>query len=190
MSSDERVWDLSIDGQCEDDSLVRISDADLANYEAFLDPYLVGLAISTKHGDAKIALSRQLIEIHGEHIRSRKIAGNSNVAGLLPEKILDRLVYGMVANSVIEAPMPNVLLHLLALRLGVSEQPRKTVRLKVSYRNLIHLVAENPGIGKKKAAEAVGVSPNTAKKWMDDAVFKEAVVALRQSGTRAGQLNS
>jgi hypothetical protein len=183
MSSDERVWDLSIDGQCEDDSLVRISDADLANYEAFLDPYLVGLAISTEHGDAKIALSRQLIEIHGEHIRSRKIAGNSNVAGLLPENILDRLVYGMVANSEIEAPMPNVLLHLLALRLGVSEQPRKTVRLKVSYRNLIHLVAENPGIGKKKAAEAVGVSPNTARKWMDEPLFKEAVAALRQRGT-------
>ena len=180
MSSDERVWDLSIDGQCEDDSLIRISDADLANYEAFLDPLLVGLAIFTKHGDAKIALSRQLIEIHGEHVRSRKIAGNSNVAGLLPEKIMDRLVYGMIANCAEDAPMPNVLLHLLALRLGIPEKPRKGVRHKVAYRKLINLVAEKPGIGKKKAAEAVGVSPNTAKKWMDDPGFKEAVAIIRR----------
>jgi hypothetical protein len=190
MSSDERVWDLSIDGQCEDDSLVRIDDADWEDYEDFLDPLLVGLALSTKHFDAKITLSRQLIEIHQEHARSRETAGNSNVAGLLPEKVLDRLVYGMLANCAADAPTPNVLLRLLALRLGVSEKPRKSVRFKVRYRNLIHLVAKNPGIGKKKAAEAVGVSPNTAKKWMDEAVFKEAVVALRQSGTRAGQLNS
>jgi hypothetical protein len=183
MSSDERVWDLSIDGQCEDDSLVRINEADWADYEAFLDPFLVGLAISTKHFDAKITLSRQLIKIHREHARSRETAGNSNVAGLLPEKILDRLVYGIIANCAVDAPMPNVLLSLLALRLGVSEQPRKSVRLKVPYRNLIALVAENPGIGKKKAAEAVGVSPNTAKKWMDDSVFKEVVAVLRQRGT-------
>jgi hypothetical protein len=182
MSSNERVWDLSIDGQCEDDSSVWINDADWVDYEAFLDPFLVGLASSTKHVDAKITLSRRLIEIHEEHLKVRENARQSNVAGLLPEKIMDRLVYGMLANCAEDAPMPSVLLNLLALRLGVPKKPRKGVRLKVAYRNLINLVAEKPGIGKKKAAEAVGVTPNTAKKWMDDPGFKEAVAIIRQGG--------
>ena len=182
MSSDARVWDLSIDGQCEDDNLVRINDADWVDYAAFLDPLMVGLASSTKHVDAKITLSRRLIEIHEGHLKVREDARQSNVAGLLPEKILDRLVYGMIANCAEDAQTPNVLLNLLALRLGVPEKPRKGVRLKVAYRHLINLVAEKPGIGKKKAAEAVGVSPNTAKKWMDDPGFKKVVAIIRQRG--------
>jgi hypothetical protein len=182
MSICERVWDLSIDGQCEDDSSVRINDADWADYAAFLDPLMVGLAIVTKHVDAKITLSRRLIEIHEEHLKIREAARQSNVAALLPEKILDRLVYGMIAHCGEDAPTPNVLLHLLALRLGVPEKPRKGVRLKVAYSNLINLVAENPGIGKKKAAKAVGVSPNTAKRWMDDPGFKEGVATIQRRG--------
>jgi hypothetical protein len=182
MSNCERVWNLSIDGQCQDGGLVRINDADWGDYEEFLDPDMVGLAIATKHVDAKITLSRRLIEIHEEHLEVRKDAGQSNVAGLLPEKIMDRLVYGMIANCAEDAQTPNVLLSLLALRLGIPEKPRKGVRLKVAYRNLINLVAEKPGIGKKKAAEAVGVSPNTAKKWMDDPGFKEVVARIRRRG--------
>jgi hypothetical protein len=182
MSNCERVWDLSIDGQCEDDSSVRINDADWGDYAGFLDPLMVGLAIATKHVDAKITLSRRLIEIHEEHLKIRKDARQSNVAGLLPEKILDRLVHGMIAHCGEDAPTPNVLLHLLALRLGVPEKPRKGVRLKVAYRDLINLVAENPGIGKKKAAKAVGVSPNTAKSWMDDPDFKTSVATIQRQG--------
>jgi hypothetical protein len=180
MSNFERVWILSIDGQCEDDSPPQINNCDWSDYEEFLDPLMVGLAIVTEHVDAKITLSRRLIEIHEEHLKVRKNARQSNVAGLLPEKVLDRLVYAMIANCAVDAPMPNVLLHLLALRLGVSEKPRKGVQLKVQYRNLVNLVAKNPGIGKKKAAEAVGVSANTAKKWMDAPDFKEFVAIIRQ----------
>ena len=175
MSSDERVWDLSIDGQCEDDSLVRINDADWADYEAFLDPFLVGPASSTKHVDAKITLSRRLIEIHEEHLKIRKTKGQSNLAGLLPEKIMDRLVYGMIAKCAEGTPTPNVLLHLLSLRLKVPENPRKAIKNRPAYNALLHLVAENPKIGKTKAAKAVGVSPNTAKRWMDDPEFKESL---------------
>ena len=182
MSNCERVWNLSIDGQCQDGGLVRINDADWGDYEVFLDPNMVGLAIATKHVDAKITLSRRLIEIHEEHLKVRKDARQSNVVGLLPEKIMDRLVYGMIANCAEDAPTPNVLLNLLALRLGIPEKPRKGVRLKKAYRNLINLVAENPGIGKKKAAKAVGVSPNTAKRWMDDPGFKEGVATIQRRG--------
>jgi hypothetical protein len=182
MSNRERGWDLSIDGQCEDDSAFRIDIGDWGDYAEFLDPLMVGLAIATKHVDAKITLSRRLIEIHEEHLKIRKDKRQSNVAGLLPEKILDRLVYGMIAHCGEDAPTPNVLLHLLALRLGVPEKPLKGVRLKALYRDLINLVAENPGIGKKKAAKAVGVSPNTAKRWMDDPGFKEVVATIQRRG--------
>ena len=156
MSNCERVWNLSIDGQCKDDSSVRINDADWADYAAFLDPLMVGLAIVTKHVDAKITLSRRLIEIHEEHLKIREAKRQSNVAALLPEKILDRLVYGMIANCAEDAPTPNVLLNLLALRLGIPEKPRKGVRLKVAYRNLINLVAEKPGIGKMRWSRKIG----------------------------------
>ena len=182
MSNRERVWDLSIDGQCEDDSAFRIDIGDWGDYAEFLDPLMVGLAIATKHVDAKITLSRRLIEIHEEHLKIRKDKRQSNVAGLLPEKILDRLVYGMIAHCGEDAPTPNVLLHLLALRLCVPEKPRKGVRLKPAYRDLINLVAKNPGIGKKKAGKAVGVSPTTAKRWMDDPDFKTSVATIQRYG--------
>ncbi len=182
MSNCERVWDLSIDDQCEDDSSVRINDADWGDYAGFLDPLMVGLAIATKHVDAKITLSRRLIEIHEEHLVAREEAGHSNLGALLPEKILDRLVYGMIAHCGEDAPTPNVLLHLLALRLCVPETPRKGVRLKAAYRKLINLVAEKPEIGKKKAGKAVGVSPTTAKRWMDDPDFKTSVATIQRQG--------
>jgi hypothetical protein len=182
MSNRERVWDLSIDGQCEDDSSVRINDANWGDYAEFLDPLMVGLAIATKHVDAKITLSRRLIEILEEHLKTREDKGHSNLGDLLPEKILDRLVYGMIAHCGEDAPTPNVLLHLLALRLCIPEKPRKGVRLKPAYRDLINLVAKNPGIGKKKAGKAVGVSPTTAKRWMDDPDFKTSVATIQRYG--------
>ena len=178
----KRVWDLFMDGKCEDDSVFRIDVGDWGDYAEFLDPLMVGLAVATKHVDAKITLSRRLIEIHEEHLVAREEAGHSNLGALLPEKILDRLVYGMIAHCGEDAPTPNVLLHLLALRLCVPEKPRKGVRLKAAHRDLINLVAKNPEIGKKKAAKAVGVSPNTAKRWMDDPGFKEVVATIQRRG--------
>jgi hypothetical protein len=175
MSNCERVWNLSIDGQCQDEGPFWINHPDWVDYREFLDPLMVGLAIGTEHVDAKITVSRRLIEIHEEHLKIRKTKSQSNVAGLLPEKIMDRLVYGMIANCAEDTPTPNVLLHLLALRLKVPENPRKAIKNRPAYNALLHLVAEKPGIGKKKAAEAVGVSPNTAKRWMDDPEFKESL---------------
>ena len=66
---DDRRWDLSIDGQEEDETLPRIDNVDWGDISKGvkkhkLDVSLVGLATGTDHIDAKIALTRKLIKIH------------------------------------------------------------------------------------------------------------------------------
>ncbi len=174
----KKKWDLSIDGQLEDEPLVRIDDVNWGGAKNFgLDPDMTGLAIGTEHVDAKIELSRELIDIHSKHAETD---GPSNAKGLLPENVMDRLVYGMTVAGAGKSTIPNALLRLLSLRLKVSRKPRDAIQNEAELHRLYRVVAENPGIGKKKAAKAVGVSPNTAKKWMDNPEFKKFVALLKK----------
>ena len=176
-------WDYSIDGQLEDERWPRIDGVDWPITEKFgLDSQLVGLATGTEHRDTKIALSHQLIEIHNKHRQIQAGKRPSNVSGLLPEKVLDRLVYEMISVCGQEDHVPRVLMRLLALRLNLSEKPRASTRDHHKYRKLLHLVAENPTIGKNKAAAIVGISPNTAKKWMNEPYFRESATLIRKHG--------
>ncbi len=179
MIMGDRVWDLSIDNQIDDEAQPRIDDVDWGKAEDFgLDAFMVGLATGTDHRDAKIALSHRLIDIHDEHLKTTQ----SNVSDLLPEKVLDRLVYGMITACAGSGTVPNTLLRLLYMRMGISHQPQKGIQDEVAYRTLLHVVAANPGIGKKKAAKAAGTSPNTAKKWMDSPDFKDSLSAIKKYG--------
>jgi hypothetical protein len=185
MADSDRVWDLSIDGQCKDDEPHRIEDADWGELEEFgLDPDMVGLAVGTDHVDAKIALSRRLIEIHEAHQAAKGKGGQNTVPGLLPQTIMNRLVYGMFAHCTGEKAAPNILMLLLSLRLKVSKRPQKGIQDLAAHRKLLHLVAENPKIGKKKAAKVVGINPNAAKMWMDNPEFKEMVEIIQQRGIK------
>ena len=178
----QNEWNLSIDGQLEDEPLVRIDDVNWGEAKNFgLDPDMVGLSVGTEHIDAKIELSRILIDIHNEHVEAD---GPSNVKGLVPEKIMDRLVCGMVVAGSGNSTIPNVLLRLLCLRMGVSSHSQRGIQDPVAYRNLVNFVAKNPNIGKKKTAEAVGISPNTAKKWMSLPEFDGLVDQIREKGTK------
>ena len=80
--------------------------------------------------------------------------------------------------------VPNVLLRLLSMRMGISCRPQKGIQNEVAYRHLLQVVAADPGIGKKKAAEAVKISPNTAKKWMDSTDFKEFLSVIKKNGIK------
>ena len=176
-------WDYSIDGQLEDERWPRIDGVDWPITEKYgLDSQLVGLATGTEHRDSKIALSHQLIEIHNKHRQIQAEKRPSNVSGLLPEKLLDRLVYKMISVCGQEDHVPRVLMRLLALRLNLSEKPRKSLHNPDKHRELLHVVAENPAIGKNKAATIVGISPSTAKKWMDEAYFREIATSIRKHG--------
>ena len=175
-------WNYSIDGQLEDERCPRIDGVDWSIAEKFgLDAQLVGLATGTEHRDSKIALSRQLIAIHHQHQNLKKSKGHSNASRLLPENVLDRLVFGMINT---DAKPPSIVRRLLALRMKISEKPRASIRNQHKLRELLHVVAENPEIGKNKAAETVGISPNTAKKWMNEPDFRESAKLIRKSGGR------
>ena len=181
MTVDDRKWDLSVDNEIDDETPPRIDGVDWGEAEYYgLDSFMVGLAIGTGHRDAKIALSHQLIDIHNKHLK----ISPSNTSGLLPEKILDRLVYGMITASAETGAVPNALLRLISMRMGISRHSKGGIQDKVAFRNLLHVVVEAPGIGKKKAAEAVGISPNTAKKWMDRTDFKEFVSVIKKIGIK------
>jgi len=178
-------WDYSIDGQLEDEPWPRIDGVDWSVTEHFgLDNQLAGLATGTEHRDSKIALSLQLIEIHNKHRQIKAEKRPSNVSGLLSEKLLDRLVYKMISVCGEGDHIPRVLMRLLALRMNLSEKPRASIRDPHKYRELLHLVAEEPNISKKKAAEVVGISPNTAKKWMNEPGFRESAMLIRKYGGR------
>jgi hypothetical protein len=174
---DERKWNLSIDGLIEDEAPPRINYADGKELAEALNPLMVGLATGTDHRDAKIALSHRLIDIHYEHVETE---GPSRNLGLLSERILDRLVFSMIAASTGPEGVPNALQRLLSLRLKLPERPQKGGRDEVAYRKLLHVVAENPDIGKKKAGAIAKVSPNTAKKWMDEPEFQSTVEIIRK----------
>ncbi len=181
----ETEWVYAIDGKLEDESWPRINDVDWVTAEKYgLDSRLVGLAIGTDHRDSKIVLSHQLIDIHHQHQKRKKAQQHRVAANLLPEKILDRLVFGMINTD--SAP-PRVLRRLLALRMHLPEKPKESIHNSHKHRHLLHLVAEEPTIGKNRAAEIVGISPNTAKKWMDAPDFKEMVAAIRKNGFKGGQ---
>ena len=177
---DERVWDYSEDGQLEDEAPPRIDIVDWGDYWSYgLDDLMVYLAVGTDHRDAKIALSHRLIKIHVQHTKIKKKKEQSNVAGLLPEKVLDRLVYGMITECAGDAATPNVLLRLLSLRMKVSPRRQKGIQDPVAYRKLLHVVAKNPDIGSRKAAETVGIHRSVARKWMDLPEFKGAVAMTK-----------
>ncbi len=184
---EEREWTLSIDGLIKDDASHRIDDVDWGEAEKYgLDTFMVGLATGTGHRDAKIALSHQLIGIHNGHLAIT----HSNISDLLPEKIMDRMVYGMIAACNEGTAIPNVLTRLLSLRMRISQRPQKGIQDPVAYRNLLHAVANSPGIGKKKAAAVAGIKPSTAKKWMGDPVFKDFVEVIRKHGIKGGHIES
>jgi len=181
----ETEWVYAIDGKLEDESWPRINDVDWVTAEKYgLDSRLVGLAVSTDHRDSKIVLSHQLIAIHHQHQKRKKAQQHRVATNLLPEKILDRLVFGMIDTD--SAP-PRILRRLLALRMHLPEKPKESIHDSGKYRDLLDLVAANPTIGKKRAGEIVGISPNTAKKWMDDPGFKELAAAIRKYGRKGGQ---
>ena len=184
---DERAWVYPEDGQLEGEQTPRIDGVNWGDAQRYgLDTDMVGLAIGTDHVDAKIALSRQLIDLHDQHAELRKNRTPSNNQSLLPEKILDRLVYGMITECAGNATIPNILLRLLSLRMKVSPHPQKGIQDLVAYRNLLHVAAENPGIGRKKAAEAVGISGSVARKWMASPEFEESVAVIRDRGIKGG----
>ena len=181
----ETEWVYGIDGKLEDESWPRIDDVDWVTAEKYgLDSWLVGLAIGTDHRDSKIVLSHQLIDIHHQHQKRKKAQQHRVAINLLPEKILDRLVFGMINTGSIP---PNIVVKLLALRMDLPEKPKESIHDSGKYRDLLHLVAEEPTIGKNRAGEIVGISPNTAKKWMDAPDFKEMVAAIRKNGFKGGQ---
>jgi hypothetical protein len=182
MTVGEREWDLLVDNQIDDEAPPRIDDVDWGKAEKFgLDALMVGLATGTGHRDAKIGLSQQLIDIHKAHL---KVFLPNNTSGLLPEKILDRLVYGMITACAETGAVPNALLHLLSMRMKISHRPQGGIQDEVAYRNLLYVVAENSGIGKRKAAKAVGISPTTAAKWMGRTDFKEFVSVIKKNGIK------
>jgi hypothetical protein len=187
---DKRKWDLSIDGQNEDETLPRIDNVDWVEVEKFdlnhdaefgLNPDMVSFAIGTDHVDAKIALSELLIKIHNEHLRIRRDRGQSNTGVLLPENVLDRLVYGMLAACDEAIATPNILLRLISLRLGVPHHPKNVIQDPVAYHNLLHIVAKDPNIGRKRAAKAVGISPSAAREWMNKPEFKHVVAIIQKT---------
>ena len=181
----ETEWNYAIDGKLKDETGPRIDDVDWFTAKKYgLDFWLVGLAVSTDHRDSKIALSHQLIAIHHQHQKRKKAQQHRVATNLLPEKILDRLVFGMINTD--SAP-PRILRRLLALRMNLPEKPKESIHNSDKHRNLLHLVAEEPTIGKNRAGEIVGISPNTAKKWMDDPGFKELAAAIRKYGRKGGQ---
>jgi hypothetical protein len=176
----ERTWVYSVDGLSIDEPPRRVDRVvgGLA-VEFGLDPYLVGLAIDSDHIDAKICLSDELIEIHTEYQKIKSTGGQVNLAGLLPDAAIDRLVYGMIAQCSEGVAVPNILLRLLSMRLGVSPRTLKGVRNMEAYRKLLQICADNPEFGKKKAGELAGISPNTAMRYMNRPEFKASVAALR-----------
>ena len=179
----ERIWDLTIDGLEKDEELPRIDSADWADVEEYgLDPEMVSLAIGTDHIDAKIALSRQLVDFHEKHLKIREEKRPSNVSGLLPETIMDRLVYGMFTACSDGTAIPHILLRLLSLRMTVTRHPQKGIQNPIAYRNLLHVVAKTPGISRNKAAKAVGISPSAAREWMSSPDFKSRVVIIKITG--------
>ena len=181
----ERKWDNSIDGQIEDEPLPRIDNVDWGDAREYgLDVDLVGLAIGTNHTDAKIALSGQLIDIHNQHVEFKKKNAPSNNRNLLPENIIDRLVYGMISACNKETGIPNILLRLLSLRMEVSPHPQKGVQDPSAYRDLLHVVADNPTISRNTAAKAAGISPSAARTWMNDPEFKRFAEIIRRHGVK------
>ena len=176
----DAVFDRPNTASLEDIAEPKINDVDWADAEvAGLDPIMVSMAVVTDHQDAKLALATELIQQHHKH----KQETNSRIKKtFVPEHMINRLVLGMVRSS--SGSTPNAVVQLLALRLNVPERPRNQIQDTDKRRALGRLLIENPDIGKKRAAQQVGISPNTAKKWMEEKRFKEVVERAQNSRRR------
>ena len=104
----ETKWIYKVDGRLEDTNLPRVDLPDWGDVDRLgLDFFMVGLATATNHSDAKIALSLQLIDHHEKHQASKKLNKPSNTSELLPEAMINRMLYGMVESCQESGNIPN-----------------------------------------------------------------------------------
>lgn len=181
-------WVYNVEKWVQDAPLPRIDLPSARDIDAIgLDPYMVGLACSTDHWSSKVDLANDLKRISEGGPVATGATDPKRKRQAAHQAIINRILYTMIVTASLSGwRLPNAVFDLLRQRLEVAPIPSDDVQEPLQWSALLKLDAERiPRLSERAAAQAIGVSRGTVRKWRDDAAFQEMLGLMLNSNFKS-----